>query len=243
MKNQAGHTIRARSERLVERRVGDEIVVYDLDTDKAHLLNPVTATVWSAASGGATIDVVCAAVRAEHGADLPLDVCWAAVEQLTEAGLLASAPGAPEAPQPGEVASGLSRRQLLKRAGVAAILLPTITTILAPTPAAAQTGTCAADGQSCNTNNECCSGNCAGGTCACQVTGGACAISADCCSTICQASVCCNGTGTACTSNAQCCTGICSNSTCVTCIANGDPSPSASACCSGRRGSNGKCVG
>lgn len=235
MRNQAGPPVWARSERLVERRVGDEIVVYDLDSDKAHLLNPVTATVWSSAAAGATVDEVCAAVRAGHGADLPLDVCWAAIEQLTEAGLLSSAPEAPV------VGGGMSRRQLLKRAGVAAIVLPTITTILAPTPAAAQTGTCAADGQSCNTNNECCSGNCSGGTCQCQVTGGPCVISADCCSTICQASVCCNGTGTACTTNAQCCTGICSNYTCVTCIAKGDPSPSDALCCSGERTGAGKC--
>lgn len=233
--NQARQTVRTRSDRLVERRVGDEIVVYDLDTDKAHLLNPVTATVWSSAKAGATVDEVCAAVQAEHGADLPLDVCWAAIEQLTEAGLLASAPEAPE------VGEGMSRRQLLKRAGVAAIVLPTITTILAPTPAAAQTGTCTADGQSCTTNTQCCSGNCSAGTCQCQVTGGPCDISADCCSNVCQTGSCCNDTGTACTTNTQCCSGICSIGSCVACIPKGAPSPSASLCCSGEVTGAGNC--
>ena len=76
----------------------------------------------------------------------------------------------PAHPTPGDTAPehGLSRRQLLKRAGVvagAAWTVPLIQTALAP-PAAASGGGNTIIGFTCTTNTDCASGNCSGGFCA-----------------------------------------------------------------------------
>lgn len=55
--------------------------------------------------------------------------------------------------------SGMSRREVVRRIGLgAAIALPIVITITAPTPA--QAGTCKHGGSTCTTGADCCSGTC-----------------------------------------------------------------------------------
>jgi len=78
--------------------------------------------------------------------------------QLNQAHLLESPVASPV------FGNAVSRRQLIKAVGIAALVgLPVVSTIIAPT--AARASTCLASGQGCSTSAQCCSGLCSTGTC------------------------------------------------------------------------------
>jgi hypothetical protein len=80
------------------------------------------------------------------------EVVWLALQQLDKFHLLQ---------EPGTVSSGrpgLSRRDLVRRIGISALLLPAIISVTAPPAAQAQS--CLVDGKDCLTNGQCCSGCC-----------------------------------------------------------------------------------
>jgi len=88
-----------------------------------------------------------------------LSLVWLALEQLGRDHLLEERVFWPAS------VPHLSRREALRRLGLgAAIAVPIIVSITAPTPAMA--GTCKAKGQSCGTGSQCCSKACIAGTCA-----------------------------------------------------------------------------
>ncbi|HEY0006876.1 MAG TPA: hypothetical protein VGB17_19000, partial [Pyrinomonadaceae bacterium] len=61
-------------------------------------------------------------------------------------------------------AQAVNRRQMMRTLGVAAaVAVPVVSSIIAPT--AAQAGTCRLTGVNCTTANDCCSGVCSGGVC------------------------------------------------------------------------------
>jgi hypothetical protein len=148
---------RARSARLLVEEVGDELVVYDLDTDLAHLLNRTTAAVWRRCDGATSVKAIAKGVGAELGIAASTELVMDAMTQLEQASLL----------QGGGVSShGLSRRQMLKIVGVTAAAIPVVTTILAPTPAAA-VSIGAPIGGTCKFSNDCASCNCQNSTKTC----------------------------------------------------------------------------
>ena len=106
----------------------DELLIYDLRSHEVHCLSPIAASIWQACDGRTEASAL--ATRTREAAGLPCDepAVWQAIAELRERRLLDEAPAAP----PGVV----SRRALL-HAGIAA---PFITSIIAPTPAAAQSG-------------------------------------------------------------------------------------------------------
>ncbi len=126
---------RARREGLVVRPLPDELVVYDLERHEAHCLNRTAALVFQGADGRATVDDLADALRRELSVTDAKRLAWLALERLERAHLLDGAP-----PPPAGIA-GHSRRDLLRRAGLAAALLPAVSSILAPTAAEAA-GTC-----------------------------------------------------------------------------------------------------
>jgi hypothetical protein len=125
---------------LVEE-LGDELVVYDLDGDHAHLLSPNVARVWRAAADGCTVGELRGIVGAESAEQAEFLV-WEAIEALRAASLLEGVVLTPSRP------TGMTRRTLLKRLAIASIAIPTITTIATAAPAAAFTcsGTCQLNG-------------------------------------------------------------------------------------------------
>jgi hypothetical protein len=143
----------ARSQRLLVEEIESEVVVYDLDTDHAHLLNEVTAAVWRLCDGSSSVGSVATAVSNEIGTPVTPLVIQDAVEQLSNAGLLET-----------EVTErhGMTRRQLIVRAGVAAVAIPVVTSIIAPTAAAAASAGLVT-GSTCTADSECAS-NCCKGT-------------------------------------------------------------------------------
>lgn len=120
-------TPEARTDQVIVQDVGDEVVVYDERTSAAHHLNKTAALVWRLADGRRPVSEIAAALN--RALDVPNDEDFVhlALAELDKAGLLAR-------PLPtGEL---ITRRQLF---GVAAALLPLVASIVAPTPATAQT--------------------------------------------------------------------------------------------------------
>jgi hypothetical protein len=124
----------ARRTGLVVRELADEVVVYDTATHQAHCLNRTAALVYRNADGSRTVPELARLLGDDPSAT------HAAVEMalaaLGEARLLEGAAVAE---------AGLSRRDVMRRASLGAVLLvPAIVSVLAPTPAEAA-ATCTND--------------------------------------------------------------------------------------------------
>lgn len=147
----------ARTEDLAIQEVEDEVLVYDLKRDKAHCLNRSIARIWRLCDGKTSVSAIKEIVEKEWNTPLDEAVIWTALAQLEKAHLLQEKIARPkEQPK-------LSRRDLARKMGLAAVLVPFITTILAPTPA--QAATCLEKNSLCKSNSQCCSGICSKGLC------------------------------------------------------------------------------
>ena len=147
----------ARKDSLIVKELPDETLVYDTQRDKAHCLNSTAALVWKNCDGKRTVGQLRELMEKNAGAPVPEEMVWLALDQLETFKLLDDAPSKP--PQ----LSGMSRRNLVKRIGFAAVAIPVIIPISAP-PASAQ-GSLLAPGSCCGNPNQCTSNNCAQGPC------------------------------------------------------------------------------
>ena len=144
---------KARQDELVIEGLDDETLVYDMRSHKAHCLNRTAAAVWNRCDGKATVNEMRAALEAELHTGVSAEMIWLALDQLGKARLLSER-------LPGSMAqTSLSRRAALGRLGLgAAIALPLVTSILAPTTAEAST--CIGSGSICPQGSSlCCSGS------------------------------------------------------------------------------------
>ncbi len=122
----------ARVEGLVIQEVADEVLVYDLDWDKAHCLNQSAAIVWKHCNGKNSVADLAQLLAAEAGLPTNEAMVWLALEQLGKARLL------PERLAPASGQAKMSRREVMRKVGLASIIaLPLVTSILAPTVAQA----------------------------------------------------------------------------------------------------------
>lgn len=145
----------ARKESLIVKEVGDETLVYDLETDQAHCLNDTAARVWKSCDGQTSVDDISS--RLSDGVNSPVDenVVWLALDQLEKFKLLSHAPAKPAH------LSGISRRQAVRAFGLAAIMLPVVTSLVVPTPSQAQSpgtvppGGCCKDFKDCAPGQDC----------------------------------------------------------------------------------------
>jgi hypothetical protein len=147
----------ARKDSLIVKELPDETLVYDTQRDKAHCLNSTAALVWKNCDGKRTVGQLRELMEQEAGAPVPEEMVWLALDQLETFKLLDDAPAKPS------LLSGMSRRNLVKRIGFAAIAIPVIISISAP-PASAQ-GSPLPPGSCCGNPNQCQSNNCAQGPC------------------------------------------------------------------------------
>jgi len=132
MKKDLTHQLpKARTEQLIVKEVDDEVLVYDLKTDQAHCLNKTAARVWEYCDGRNSLADIRTALVADSGALVDEGLVWLALDQLQQYNLLAEAPSAPPA------FAGMTRRQLVRTLGVAAIALPVVVSIVSPTAVSA----------------------------------------------------------------------------------------------------------
>ncbi len=141
----------ARRANLVVQSVYGELLVYDSAREVAHALNKVAAFVWQQSDGTRTVEEIAQAMTREFGTNADALAVWYALEQLDKKHLLA------EPPRPPLTMQGLTRRQFLKRSAAAAGLIAVVATIIAPTPAHAQSS-CGQTNAPCPNGNECCPG-------------------------------------------------------------------------------------
>lgn len=158
MKTREQSIPRARKEGLVVQEMPDEVLVYDLARHKAHCLNQTAALVWKRCDGKTSVKQMARLLEKDTEGPVDAAVVLLAFDQLAKAHLLQGEPGK----WPG--ASGISRREVIRRIGVAAaVSLPVVTSIVAPK--AAQAANCRGTGQSCTAPAQCCSGLCPTTTC------------------------------------------------------------------------------
>jgi hypothetical protein len=227
-----------RTEGLLVEPVGDETVVYDLETKEAHCLKPLAAAVFEYADGRrSTTDI---AELAGHRLGTPVseaDLSEALV-QLEHAALLDT----PIVVRTGNGAGydetdGISRRAALRRIGfagaTAAVATPLISSILAPTAAAAGSGQptgCPCSKPPDCASNHCCQANagkscnqscCVGGNNSCHIVSCVCAGGAN--------------VGNPCTVDGDCPGSTCSNCVCGVCATDfpGHTCPTPAPTCAG----------
>ncbi len=156
----------ARKESLVIQELTDEILVYDLNNNKAHCLNQTAAFVWKACDGENTISEIITDFEKQFGGKISEDFIWLAIDQLNEKELLTG--------KTPEKFAGRSRREVLKKIGLASVIaLPIVASITAPSAAMAVvcSGTATScigcpDGTPCDVDADMVIGVCAGGVCA-----------------------------------------------------------------------------
>jgi hypothetical protein len=155
---------RARKDGLVIKELVNETLVYDLERDEAHCLNQTAALVWKRCDGKTTIAKMAGLLQEKLDTSVSDDVVWLAVKQLQHFHLV-------ESHNEETVAMpSVSRRNLVLKYAPAALVLPLIMSISAPTAAQASTNPACAtppfpQGCACQTDNDCASQNCNGGIC------------------------------------------------------------------------------
>ncbi|HUH61479.1 MAG TPA: PqqD family protein [Terracidiphilus sp.] len=125
----------ARKNQVLSTKLLEETMVYDQISHRAHVLNRTVALVWESADGRNSIDEIAQILHRELGLPADREVVLLALQELSESGLLQ---------EPVQAEAGhdrLTRRQVAQRlalAGASLALVPLVTSVLAPTPAMAQ---------------------------------------------------------------------------------------------------------
>ena len=112
-------------------QLGNEASVYDWARAQVHALNPTAARVWRLCDGATSPDAIAAALRVEMGIPEAEAVVDLTLRQLARLHLLELSE------EPRSERPATTRRWLLSR-GVAAAMLPVISSIVAPSPVEAQ---------------------------------------------------------------------------------------------------------
>ncbi len=146
---------RADHQSVLATDVGDEVVIYDSRDHHGHCLNRSAAVVWRGLDGRTSMAEMVERLSQELEAPANEDMVWMALEELDRAHLLAE-------PLQMPAAHDVSRRRLLQM-GAGALLLPAISSIVAPTAHAGGSAV------GCSPPDSCATFTCPGG-CACVPT-------------------------------------------------------------------------
>ena len=147
----------SRTDNLVIRELDDETLVYDMERSEAHCLNQTAALVWKQCDGKTTALQAAQFLQSSLNVVVDADLIRLAVRQLERFRLVERT----------RKSRSVSRRKLIFKYAPAALALPAIMSITAPTPA--QSASCAPPnavfGCPCSSDGDCASSNCNAGTC------------------------------------------------------------------------------
>lgn len=116
----------ARKNGLVVQESSGEVLVYDLETNKAHCLNESAATVWRKCDGNNSIRDLADSFARDFDEKVSDDFIWLAIDQLNDLNLLES--------KVKSESGGLNRREVIRKIGLATVVaLPLIASLAAPT--------------------------------------------------------------------------------------------------------------
>jgi hypothetical protein len=139
----------------LSREFGDEVLVYDLQRDVGHCLNSTAAATWKLCDGSHSPSQIARTLSRQLSQQVEESVVLLALDQLADVHLLV---------EPHVPLQRTSRRAAIRRMGIAAaIALPLVTSIVAPTPA--QAVSCFHNLHACTANVQCCSNLCVANAC------------------------------------------------------------------------------
>ena len=149
MKKNAERMPRARQEGLIIEDLPGEVLVYDSERDRAHCLNQTAALVWKYCDGKTTVSSMAQHLERDlNTTNVDERVVSYALEQLSKDHLLE------ESFVAAAMLSGLTRRQMVRTLGIAAVIaVPVVTSIVVPTAHAAVS--CTSPGGACGTSAAC----------------------------------------------------------------------------------------
>src|SRR5580704_17759069 len=120
-----------REEDLVVRHLSEETLVFDKARNKAHCLNATAAFIWRQCDGKKTVQEMAALLPAALSLPADADVVQLALDQLEKRHLLQPRT------TPRMAEARVSRRDLMRKLGIAAVAVPVVITIFAPAAEAA----------------------------------------------------------------------------------------------------------
>lgn len=128
-----------RKDDIVMQNLDEEILIYDLKTNKAFCLNKTSALVWRECDGTKSLSEISEKLSIQFNTQINQGLIWLALEQLKKENLIES-----EVSLPSEY-KGKSRREIIKQIGFsAAIVFPMISSLVAPHPINAASTACTA---------------------------------------------------------------------------------------------------
>jgi hypothetical protein len=138
----------ARTNGLVIQEVPEEVLVFDTESNNAHCLNQTAAMVWKACDGKTSVPDIAQIIGSQTGNEISDDLVWLAIDQLNEHKLLET--------QIVSKFAGESRRDVLKKIGLASMVaLPIIASLAAPKSVLAATSCSCPSGPGAQGNFEC----------------------------------------------------------------------------------------
>jgi hypothetical protein len=148
-----------REDDVLVQELPEETLVYDLKRNKAHCLNRTAALVWHHCDGQTSVHDMAELLRQELRISADEQIVWLTLARLQRAHLLLETIS-----PPGELPR-LSRRDWVRKLGVAAVLVPAVLTTIARSSASAAScrsiscsnrGNCVSQGCSdCGSNGKC----------------------------------------------------------------------------------------
>jgi hypothetical protein len=131
----------SRKSELVDQRAGNETLLYDLRINKAFCLNETSALVYQLSDGNRSVAEISDLMSTTLKDLVSEEMVCLALQELKKNNLLENAD------ELTTNLAGITRREIIRKAGlVSMIALPIITGLVAPAAASAQSG-CVPDGQ------------------------------------------------------------------------------------------------
>ena len=123
----------SRKDQVIAEELSGECVIYDSRQKKAHHLNPTLTWIWRRCDGSNSIDAMAAAFENHFDTQNGMEIVLSGLDQLQSCQLL-------ETPITIPCLTADEKNSVSRRAVVMAtsILMPAVISILAPTPASAQ---------------------------------------------------------------------------------------------------------
>lgn len=151
----------SRKDNLVVQEANGELLIYDLNDNKAYCLNETSSLIWNLCDGKSSISDISRSLGKQLNASVDEGLVWLALEQMKKEKLIQN-----EVTAPAQYA-GLSRREVIKKVGLGSMIaLPIISSLIAPTGAEAASGAClviqmtgCVPAVGTPSANRCCSGN------------------------------------------------------------------------------------
>lgn len=123
------------SANLYAEKLDQELCLYDWQRQRLHTLNPTAALIWQQCDGQTSPAAMAARLEAELNTPHADKLVWLTLDRLGKAHLLESPALPSDRPR-------YTRREVLKLAGISLALLPVVSSIVLPHPAAAQSAFC-----------------------------------------------------------------------------------------------------